>query len=440
MKKRVLSMLLAFILCFSTLPMTAFAQEADAVTEQEEQQETDSAEEQEEQQEADSAEEQEEQQEAAAAPGEETSSDKNTTAEAPGTEDSTAESVSDSDAGTQDTGADDEKKAAVLKVQTLIDALPETVTEENAESVSAQLEAIDEAMAELTEEQCEELDMTRLNAISEALNALMTVAEGEHIHPVCGAICTDENGHSNVTWTATSTLNSDMDAGNYYLTDDVTLDDTWRPKSGTALDLNGHSITVDADVDAITVSNGYSFTLTDCNSSGGVHYFTKNTEKNNLWEPVEMGGNITVTGGVITHSSGRKGSGIVMQAGSNNGTFIMYGGTICGNYSTLSGAGVRSTYGKIIMSGGAISGNVADNNSSGGGVYLFGNGGSFDMSGNAKITDNATNRFGGGVNVTGDVNGKASFTMSGSAQITGNMCFGSLAVAPAFMPRVASLP
>ncbi len=35
MKKRVLSMLLAFILCFSTLPMTAFAQEADAVAEQE---------------------------------------------------------------------------------------------------------------------------------------------------------------------------------------------------------------------------------------------------------------------------------------------------------------------------------------------------------------------------------------------------------------------
>ena len=37
MKKRVLSMLLAFILCFSTLPMTAFAQDADVVTEREEQ-------------------------------------------------------------------------------------------------------------------------------------------------------------------------------------------------------------------------------------------------------------------------------------------------------------------------------------------------------------------------------------------------------------------
>ena len=417
-------MLLAFILCFSTLPMTAFAQKTDAVAEQEEQQEADSAEEQEEQQGADSAEGQEEQQKADST--EETSSDKSTTGgEAPDTVEPSAESVSDSDAGTQDTGADDEKKAAVQKVQALIDALPETVTEENAERVIEQLEAIDEAMAELTEEQREELNMTRLHAISEALNAPMTVAEGEHIHPVCGVKCTDGNGHSNVAWTAVSTLTSDMAAGNYYLTADVTLDDTWRPKSGTALDLNGHSITVDAEVTAITVSNGYSFTLTDCNSSGGVHYFTKNTEKNNLWEPVETGGNITVTGGVITHSSGMNGSGIVMQAGSNNGTFTMYGGTICGNYSTSAGAGVRSTYGRIIMSGGAISGNVADNNSSGGGVYLNGNGGSFDMSGNAKITDNATNRFGGGVNVTGDVNGKASFTMSGNAQITGNMCFGS---------------
>ena len=70
-------MLLAFILCFSTLPMTAFAQEADAVAEQEEQQETDSAAEQEEA-------------EAAAAPGEETPADKSTTAATPGTEDSTA--------------------------------------------------------------------------------------------------------------------------------------------------------------------------------------------------------------------------------------------------------------------------------------------------------------------------------------------------------------
>lgn len=66
MKKRVLSMLLAFILCFSTLPMTAFAQEADAVTEQEEQQEAAPAAEPEEQQVAVPAAEQKEAEAAAA--------------------------------------------------------------------------------------------------------------------------------------------------------------------------------------------------------------------------------------------------------------------------------------------------------------------------------------------------------------------------------------
>ena len=35
MKKRVLSLLMAVTLCFSTVPMTALAQEADATTEQE---------------------------------------------------------------------------------------------------------------------------------------------------------------------------------------------------------------------------------------------------------------------------------------------------------------------------------------------------------------------------------------------------------------------
>ncbi len=209
--------------------------------------------------------------------------------------------------------------------------------------------------------------------------------------------------------------------GHYILSNDVALEATWTPANGTVLDLNGYSITVTEDVDAITVSASSSFTLTDCNSSGGVHYFKKNTDKNNLWEPVEIDGDTTVTGGVITHGRGKNGSGISVGAG---GTFTMYGGTICGNYSTESGAGVKATKSKIIMSGGAISGNVAASNSDGGGVYLHADGSSFDMSGNAQITDNTTTRFGGGVYVNGGIGGTASFTMSGNAQITGNMCNG----------------
>ena len=460
-------MLLAFILCFSTLPMTAFAQDADVVTEQKEQQEADSAEEQEEQQEADSAEEQKEQQEAdsaerqekqqgadsaegqeeqqeavpvteqkkaeaAAAPGEETSSDKKSTTagEAPGTVEPAVESVSDSDAGTQNTGADDEKKAAVQKVQALIDALPETVTEENAERVSVQLEAIDEAMVELTEEQREELDMTRLNAISEALNAPMTVAEGEHIHPVCGKEHHDVGNHktdSQVTFTklwmdngklkigdtelpATVTQDKgyfdqgqnamcyELPAGNYYLGSSITLDYPIYIASHYAiasaskdvkLCLNGYTITANGDFSAIVCSSVVSkttFTLTDCQQ----------------------------TAGTITHAANKTGSGVLLYSNGNGTRFNMYGGSLTHNTAER-GGGVNIVAngdgGIFNLYGGVISANEA--NDAGGGVYIDGRNATFTMYG-GEITNNTAGKDGGGVS-----SASAKFIMNGGS-ITGN--------------------
>lgn len=414
MKKRVLSMLLAFILCFSTLPMTAIAQEADAVTEQE----------------ADSAEEQEEA-EAAAAPGEETPADKSTTAATPGTEDSTAgeapdtvepsvESVSDSDAGTQDTSADDEKKAAVQKVQALIDALPDEVTVENAESVGAQLEAIDEAMESLTKEQIAELDMTRLHAISEALNTPMTVpmtvAEGQHVdHPICGATCTDKYKHSIVTEWKSIDSEAALQAateGYYYLTQDIVTMETWKPNNNVVLCLNGHSIAANGDFVVIEIDKGQ-FTLCDCNSSESMHYFT--TSKEGLftrWVPCEENteNRISVTGGVITHSVGRSDLGVKVD---NNATFTMYGGTICGNklQGSYNGAGVYVHNSTFNMYGGAIRGNAA---SWGGGVAALGS--TFNMYGGV-ISDNMVSASAGGVLLSD----KSVMNMSGNAQISNNI-------------------
>ena len=443
MKKRVLSMLLAFILCFSTLPMTAIAQEADAVTEQE----------------ADSAEEQEEA-EAAAAPEAETSSDKSTTVETPGTEDSTAgeapdKSVSDSDAGTQDTGADDEKKAAVQKVQALIDALPETVTVENAESVSAQLEAIDEAMAELTEEQREELDMTRLHAISEVLNTPMTVpmtvAEGQHVdHPICGATCTDENNHSIVTEWQPIGSETELKAateGYYYLTQDIVTTGTWEPNNNVVLCLNGHSIAANGDFGVIEIKGANrQFTLCDCNSSASTHYFIKSVENNfTQWVPCEENTKncISVTGGVITHSVRKSDLGVEVD---NNATFTMYGGTICGHKQPHSyyGAGVYVHDSTFNMYGGAISGNAAswcggvaalgstfnmhggvisDNMvSAGSGGVLLSDKSVMNMSGNAQISNNTATENGGGVYIFASTDGEVSncLYMSDNAKISGN--------------------
>ena len=452
-------MLLAFILCFSTLPMTAFAQEADAVTEQEEQQEAAPAAEPEEQQEADSAEEQKEA-EAVAAPGEETSSDKSTTAATPGTEDptageapdtvkSTGESISDNDAGTQDTAADDEKKAAVQKVQALIDALPETVTMENAESVSAQLEAIDEAMESLTEEQIAELDMTRLHAVSEAMNAPMTVAAGEHTHFLCGKdTCNRVGGHTETTkvtfqaWNGTSELPEVV--GNYYLMNNVTLSEAWTPVDGVVLCLNGYNITLAYSNDCIIPKTGSTFTLCDCQNGGKI---THSNGYRGSGAFVAGGSTFNMYGGSITGNTARTGAGVRMY---NNGTFNMYGGNITGNEAknftsnsenvgigggvcmeknstfnmyagTISnntgeyGGGVYSYNGSVFnMSGGTIENNQATGKNTafggGGGVNIVGN--TFNMSG-GTIRDNNTNAYGGGVYVG------SNFNMTGG-EITGN--------------------
>ena len=463
-------MLLAFILCFSTLPMTAFAQEADAVTEQEEQQETDSAEEQKEA-------------EAAEAPGEETSSDKSTTAEAPGTGDPiagevpdtvkpTVDSVSDSDAGTQDTGADDEKKAAVQKVQALIDALPETVTVENAESVSAQLEAIDEAMESLTEEQIAELDMTRLHAISEAMNALMMVAEGEHTHCICGKEHHDIGDHkadSQVTfmklWMDNGELKIDEDtvgkktniagysgecyvlpSGNYYLDSNLTLScpiyigqEVNQDTNAKVVNLclNGKSITAAGDFDTIILYRGNStmdmtLSLTDCQGTGkitheatktgcGVYVCGLHNAIFNMYGGSITGNKEHVSSSNNTRTETPGGGGVYMNCPTNEqaygGIFNMYGGTISNNSAT-NGGGLfmcNNVGNNFNMYDGSITGNTATEK--GGGVYSAG--GEITMTGGNIERNNASQ--GGGMYESGG--SSVFFTMSGGS-ITGNTATG----------------
>ena len=442
MKKRVLSLCMAFILSFSMMPMTALAQKADVVAEQ-----------------GDPVE-------------------------------SIVESVSNSDAGMQDTAADDEKKAAVQKVQALIDALPETVTVENAESVSVQLEAIDEAMESLTEEQIAELDMTRLHAISEAMNALMTVAE-QHTHCICGKDHHEVGEHTeeSVTtftqklWMDGDTLKIDDEAvqissnisnkafsgigyvlptGSYYLGNDVQLKYPLyfgdSENRNVNLCLNGKTITANGDFDAIILYRGYGypvvFSLTDCQNTGkithsngksgcGVYVFSNSRATFNMYKGsidsnaghvttsnstttingggVSMnnnssysgdGGIFKMYGGTITNNSATNGGGVYMCNNVGN-IFRMYGGSITDNTATGMGGGVYSAGGEITMTGGTINHNKAPQ---GGGMYE--SGGSsvfFTMSGGSITGNNATGK-GGGVYVSKYGN----FKISGSVQITGN--------------------
>ena len=101
MKKRVLSLFLTFVLSFSMMPMSAFAEGTGAVAEQEAQSSGDTA-----------------------------------------YVSTTGEDVSGGDAANEDAS---NKDVAVKAAQALIDALPDEVTEDNAAAVEQALTDIDDA-------------------------------------------------------------------------------------------------------------------------------------------------------------------------------------------------------------------------------------------------------------------------------------------------------
>lgn len=363
MKKRVLSLFLTFVLSFSMMPMSAFAEGTGAVAEQEAQSSGDTA-----------------------------------------YVSTTGEDVSGGDAANEDAS---NKDAAVKAAQALIDALPEEVTTENADELQAQLMAIDEALAELSEEQVAGLDMTHYEKICAALNAPALVAEqdGEHDHDKMKS------------WTETTSLPNT--AGSYYLTDNVELAAEWElPAGDTTLCLNGHSITLNAAGAVIDMQvYGTIFTLYDCQKSGTItHGKDDSTDTTYNGCGVVVGGTFNMYGGNITGNV-RTGSGNGGGVLVSYGIFNMYDGKITNNSCGSSGGGVYVDRGTFNISGGEISSNTSGE--SGGGIELY-NKSDFTMTGGSIRQNKAENDccYGGGI----DVSYGSTFTMNGGT-ITDNMSY-----------------
>ena len=363
MKKRVLSLFLTFVLSFSMMPMSAFAEGTGAVAEQEAQSSGDTA-----------------------------------------YVSTTGEDVSGGDAANEDAS---NKDTAVEAAQALIDALPEEVTAENADELQAQLMAIDEALAELSGEQAAGLDMTRYEKICAALNAPALVAEQDSGHT---------EDHTGMTpWEKDTELPAD--AGSYYLTKDVTLTAEWKPQSGTTLCLNGYSITLNAEGDVINMlANGTIFTLYDCQKSGTITHGKDSTDTTYNGCGVVVGGTFNMYGGNITGNV-RTGSGNGGGVLVSYGIFNMYDGKITNNSCGSSGGGVYVDRGTFNMSGGEISSNTSGE--SGGGIELY-NKSDFTMTGGSISQNKAENDccYGGGI----DVSYGSTFTMNGGT-ITDNMSY-----------------
>ena len=240
--------------------------------------------------------------------------------------------------------------------------------------------------------------------------------ETAHQHPICGMTCTHTGeDHANTAFAAALTCDADgalqiggspagsakvdgteyfvLPAGSYYLDGDITSRLLVQEGSSVTLCLNGQSILAPTGSGVLILGT---LALTDC-------------------APQD-------TAGSITHAPSGSfrlyGTGVTVQGGS----FWMYGGTICNNYShNGNGGGVYISNGTFTMSGGSITGNRAtnsDKNGTGHGSGVYISNGTFTMSG-GSITGNVSDLL-GSVCLTDT----SAFTMLDGA-ICGNDSFGA---------------
>ena len=212
-----------------------------------------------------------------------------------------------------------------------------------------------------------------IGMVSGAMPAEVCASEGEHTH----------NGITYTAWTRTDSLPTV--AGNYYLTEDVTILSTWNvPRGTTNLCLNGKTIEQAGEagnsyttMNAFWIESSYRLNLYDC-AGGGKLTGAK-------WAAVNNEGTFYMYGGEICGNISKLDPGGV----DNRGTFYMYGGKIYDNTSERRPGGVDN-WGTFHMYGGEISGNTGDL----GGVLLGENnripakmivGGSVVISGNKDL-------------------------------------------------------
>ncbi|MCF2662021.1 S-layer homology domain-containing protein [Pseudoflavonifractor phocaeensis] len=219
---------------------------------------------------------------------------------------------------------------------------------------------------------------------------LTAAAADEHTHCICGSKVAECGDKEDSIWTAWEQSDSLPDtAGYYYLTKDVTLTETWKPKNNTYLCLNGKTITANFEGSVITISSWKDFYLTDCADAanpGVVTHGMKDDETKYTGCGVEIESNEyagtfhmyggSISGNIITGESNQQGAGVMVGY---QGSFRMYGGVICDNKAVCTadsgsaqGGGVYSAY-KFYMYGGKITGNdVSASNPQGGGVFVSG--------------------------------------------------------------------
>ena len=209
-----------------------------------------------------------------------------------------------------------------------------------------------------------------------------------HVHYLCGgATCNPPQGvtHPNCTsttfkeWNETNKLPDST--GNWYLTEDVKLTDTWTPASGTVLCLNGCTITSTKAEMTFKVPTGNTFVLTDCQNTGALVYSGDISNGQHIGVYVN-GGSFTMYNGTVKGFT----TGVLVS-----NKFVMHGGSIINSRDV----GVQNK-GTFEMYGGSITRNGREAFNTGCGVYMYG---TMTVGGDATIQNNTNGSNGPSCNV-----------------------------------------
>ncbi len=196
-----------------------------------------------------------------------------------------------------------------------------------------------------------------------------------------------------VKWSDTNSLPAS--SGNYYLESDVTITDTWHPKTDTKLCLNGHGIILNSEgKNVIEVPGGGNICIYDCNKLEHKYKIDSTTGLGIVDDSFESD-YLTFRGGYITGAKDSPNGGAIFMPGtSRSGSTTelkMYGGTIIGNSTTGNGGAIYYAWVKrnnslITLKDVNIIANVADGMA--GGVYHGANNNFLTISGKTVIKDN----------------------------------------------------
>ena len=293
----------------------------------------------------------------------------------------------------------------ICPIEDLIAALPDTVMEDNADNVRAQLDHILALYGELSWEEQEQIDLSRVYELQGALDGANDPApitesveyqeaswDGSQVtYESKTETCTlVENSAEAVTWTAgwyavsgTVTIDQPITvtgAVNLILTDGCDL----TAAKGIVV-TDGNSLTIYAQSKNGGTLNATGTTDDSGNASAGIGGSTSSVDSGSI---TIHGGIINATGGVANNNFGNPnygGAGIGGSTtssgnGGNSGTIEIYGGTITAN------SGEGSSTGAGIGGGGGGNGK---NGGDGSGITIYG--------GNVTAASHGTQSGGAGI-------------------------------------------